>query len=157
MKPYPLSSLNHLTVPVATALTSCLITNKQGKAADRAPVLVLGYLRSIRRAARKGATHPQRRLQYRRALFANTERGQAQRLAYYEARKAQRASPYLLHAREGPFASRPDAWSTLDCTVWRSAQAPVRSRLVSTCAAVVVWRNRDTLPLALVVASAEAY
>jgi hypothetical protein len=35
--------------------------------------------------------------------------------------------------------------------------APVRSRLVSRYVAVVVWRIRDTLPLVLVVASAEAY
>src|SRR2546422_10396029 len=42
MKPYPLSSLNHLTIPVANALTSLPHHEQAGKAADRAPVLVLG-------------------------------------------------------------------------------------------------------------------
>jgi hypothetical protein len=49
--------------------------------------------------------------------------------------------PYLLHAREGPFAFRSDGWSTYVASSARTT--PVRSRLVSTSVAVAVWWKCD--------------
>ena len=108
-----------------------------------------------RRASRRRANrraHCRRASAFRARRLARPARQDAPKLMpaarYLCQRPVAGLGAFLLiyyHAREGPFALRPDAGPPV---LHGLAERTVRSRLVSTCVAVAVWRNRDTLRLA---------
>jgi hypothetical protein len=58
-------------------------------------------------------------------------------------RRTGRSSPLSLTHARGTVRLAPRCMVHLCCAAWRSDSPPVRSRLVSTCVAVVVWRKCD--------------